>query len=237
MEHFVYLCGPKQPLNTTMKFQALTIAALAASFLVACGPSEAEQKAAREKAVADSIAAAAAAEHAYTVDAATSTINWAGNVTGPAPYGHKGTIAFNSGTFSTQGGFLKTGTFEVNMTSINPTDDAYQPEGSKQGTKSQLIGHLSTADFFDSANHPTAKLVISEVSGNTATGDLTIRGTTNKEKVTDIVITENADGTVTATGKLTFDRQKYGVAWSSGSKDAILNDNIELEIALTGNAQ
>ncbi len=236
MEHFVYLCGPKQPLNTTMKFQALTIAALAASFLVACGPSEAEQKAAREKAVADSIAAAAAAEHAYTVDAATSTINWAGNVTGPAPYGHKGTIAFNSGTFSTQGGFLKTGTFEVNMTSINPTDDAYQPEGSKQGTKSQLIGHLSTADFFDSANHPTAKLVISEVSGNTATGDLTIRGTTNKEKVTDIVITENADGTVTATGKLTFDRQKYGVAWKHFMKDAILADNIDLEISLNGKA-
>ncbi|MBL7981448.1 MAG: YceI family protein [Flavobacteriales bacterium] len=219
-----------------MKFQSLTIAALAASFLVACGPSEAEQKAAREKAVADSIAAAAAAEHAYTLDAATSTINWAGNVTGPAPYGHKGTIAFNSGTFSTQGGFLKTGTFEVNMTSINPTDDAYQPEGSKQGTKSQLIGHLSTADFFDSANHPTAKLVITEVSGNTATGDLTIRGTTNKEKVTDIVITENADGTVTATGKLTFDRQKYGVAWKHFMKDAILADNIDLEISLNGKA-
>lgn len=236
MEHFVYFCAPKQPLNTTMKFQSLTIAALAASFLVACGPSEAEQKAAREKAVADSIAAAAAAEHAYTLDAATSTINWAGNVTGPAPYGHKGTIAFNSGTFSTQGGFLKTGTFEVNMTSINPTDDAYQPEGSKQGTKSQLIGHLSTADFFDSANHPTAKLVITEVSGNTATGDLTIRGTTNKEKVTDIVITENADGTVTATGKLTFDRQKYGVAWKHFMKDAILADNIDLEISLNGKA-
>jgi polyisoprenoid-binding protein YceI len=219
-----------------MKFQALTIAALAASFLVACGPSEAEQQAAREKAVADSIAAAAAAERAYTVDAAASTITWAGNVTGPAPYGHKGTIALNSGAFSVQGGLLKTGTFEVIMTSINPTDEAYQPEGSKQGTKSQLIGHLGTADFFDSANHPTAKLVITEVSGNTAMGDLTIRGTTNKEQVTDIVITENADGTVTATGKLTFDRQKYGVAWKHFLKDAILADNIDLEISLNGKA-
>jgi polyisoprenoid-binding protein YceI len=122
------------------------------------------------------------------------------------------------------------------MTSINPTDEAYQPEGSKQGTKSQLIGHLGTADFFDSANHPTAKLVITEVSGNTAMGDLTIRGTTNKEQVTDIVITENADGTVTATGKLTFDRQKYGVAWKHFLKDAILADNIDLEISLNGKA-
>jgi polyisoprenoid-binding protein YceI len=67
-------------------------------------------------------------------------------------------------------------------------------------------------------------------------GDLTIRGTTNTEQVTDIVITENADGTVTATGKLTFDRQKYGVAWKHFLKDAILADNIDLEISLNGKA-
>ena len=54
--------------------------------------------------------------------------------------------------------------------------------------------------------------------------------------MTDIVVTEE-NGTVKVTGKLAFDRQKYGVAWSSGSKDAILNDNIELEIALTASAQ
>lgn len=39
-----------------------------------------------------------------------------------------------------------------------------------------------------------------------------------------------------ATGKLTFDRQKYGVAWSSGAKDMVLNDNIELEIIIAGQA-
>jgi polyisoprenoid-binding protein YceI len=54
--------------------------------------------------------------------------------------------------------------------------------------------------------------------------------------VTDIVITENADGTVTASGKLTFDRQKYGVAWKHFMKDAILSDNIDLEISLNGKA-
>ena len=214
----------------------LSSVALAALFLVACGPSEAEIAAEKAKATADSIAAAAAAEHAYTIDPATSVLNWAANVTGPAPYGHSGTIALNSGSITVQGGVLKAGSFEVNMTSINPTDEAYQPEGSKQGTKSQLIGHLTTADFFDTANNPTAKLTITGGSGNTATADLTVRGKTNSETITDIVITENADGTVKATGKLVFDRQKYDVAWKHYLKDAILADNIELTVELNGKA-
>lgn len=224
-------------LDQKMKAPVVTVVALAALFLVACGPNEAEIAAAKEKATADSIAAAAAAEHNYTVDPAASVLNWAANVTGPAPYGHKGTISFNSGSFSVQGGLLKSGTFEVNMTSITPTDSAYQPEGSKQGTKAQLMGHLTTAEFFDTANNPTAKLVITGVTGNTATADLTIRGTTNAETITDIVVTENADGTAKATGKLTFDRQKYGVAWKHFMKDAILSDSIELTVELTGKAQ
>jgi polyisoprenoid-binding protein YceI len=218
-----------------MKSTVLSIAALA-TLLVACGPSEAEKQAAREKAIADSIAAAAAAEHNYTIDAATSVINWAGKVTGPAPYGHNGTIAFNSGSFTVQGGVLTKGSFEVNMTSINPTDDGYQPEGSKQGTKSSFIGHLTTPDFFDTANHPTAKLSINGGSGNTATADLTIRGKTNAETITDIVITENPDGSVKASGKLVFNRQNYDVAWKHFMKDAILSDNIELTVELNGRA-
>ncbi|MBX2973948.1 MAG: hypothetical protein KF797_12665, partial [Flavobacteriales bacterium] len=82
-----------------MNSPVLSVVALAAVALVACGPSEAEIKAQKEKATADSIAAAAAAEHAYTVDAAASAINWSAKVTGPAPYGHSGTLAFNSGSF------------------------------------------------------------------------------------------------------------------------------------------
>ncbi|MFN3875469.1 MAG: YceI family protein, partial [Flavobacteriales bacterium] len=140
-----------------MKPTILTITA-AAAMLVACGPSEAEKQAAREKAIADSIAAAAAAEHKYTINPAASTLTWAGNVTGAKVYGHHGTLAFTSGEFTVQGGQLKAGSFVVDMNSITPTDDAYQPDGSKQGTRAHLVEHLKTADFFDVANHPTAKL-------------------------------------------------------------------------------
>jgi polyisoprenoid-binding protein YceI len=217
-----------------MKTLVSTSAALAALFLVACGPSEEEQKAAREKAVADSLAAVAAAEHNYVIDPAASTLNWVGNVTGAKVYSHNGTIAFNGGNFVVKGGMLTGGSFEVNMNSITPLDANYAPDGSKEGTKANLVGHLGTADFFDVANHPTAKLSITGGSGNTATADLTVRGKTNSETITDIVITENADGTAKATGKLVFDRQKYGVAWVHFMKDALLADNIELTVELNG---
>lgn len=216
-------------------FQALTAVAAVMS-MVACGPSEAELAAEKAKHEADSLALVAAAEHHYTVDATNSKVNWAANVTGPAPYGHFGVIALNSGSFSVKGGRLATGTFEVNMKSITPLDSAYQPEGSKQGTKAHLIGHLSTPDFFATDSFPTATFNVTGVDGNTATGDLTLRGKTNSEKVTDIVITEE-NGTAKATGKLVFDRQKYDVAWKHFLKDAILQDNIELTVELTGTAK
>jgi len=214
---------------------SLSIVAMGATLLVACGPSEAEQQAAREKAIQDSIAASAAAVHAYVVDPATSTVRWAGNVTGAKVYGHFGNIGLNSGSFSVKGGQLASGTFEVNMKAITPLDENYAPAGSKEGTKEALIGHLATGEFFLADSFPTSTFTVTSVEGNTATGELTVRGKTSNEKVTDIVITEE-NGTAKATGKLVFDRQKYGVSWKHFLKDAVLSDNIELEISLSGKA-
>ncbi|MBK8659129.1 MAG: YceI family protein [Bacteroidetes bacterium] len=59
--------------------------------------------------------------------------------------------------------------------------------------KKSLLGHLSSPDFFDIANNPTASFVISSVEGNTAKGTLTIRGKANEETLTNVTLTE-ADG-------------------------------------------
>ncbi len=217
-----------------MKAPVVSVVALAALFLVACGPSEAEIAAAKEKATADSIAAAAAAEHSYMLDAAASTVNWKGTMLGVK--NHYGTVKMTEGKLTVQGGMVKAGSFTVDMSSMTALDSAYAADDAKQGTRSMLIGHLSSPDFFDVANNPTATFEVTSADATSITGNLTVRGKTNEEKVTDVVVTEE-NGVVKATGKLAFDRQKYGVAWSSGAKDMVLNDAIELEIALTGNAQ
>ncbi|HEX2616378.1 MAG TPA: YceI family protein [Flavobacteriales bacterium] len=214
-------------------FLALTAAAAVMS-IVACGPSQAELDAAKQKAMEDSIAAAAAAEHTYNVDVAASKVNWAGTMVGVKT--HTGSLNFASGTITTKGPTLTGGEFTVDMKSYAMTDTNYAADGAKQGTRANLMQHLMSPDFFNTDSFPTATFKVTSVNGNTATGDFTVRGKTNQENVTDIVVTPNADGTVKATGKLVFDRQKYNVSWSAG-KDAVVNDNVELNIELTGKAQ
>lgn len=217
-----------------MKLQVATAATLAAMFLVACGPSAEEQAAAKAKAEADSLAALASEEMTYTIDAAASKVNWTGTMLGIK--NHTGSLLFSNGTVMTKGGMLSGGEFTVDMKSYTMTDTNYAPDGSKQGTRAMLMGHLMSPDFFAVDSFPTATLKITGVNGNTATADLTVRGKTNSETITDIVVTPNEDGSMTATGKLVFDRQKYNVKWDSGSKEAVLNDNIELTVELSGKA-
>lgn len=234
MEDNSYICSPKQLSNMSKNITLLSTVALAATFLVACGPSEAEIRANKEKVTADSLAALASMERTVAIDVANSTVNWTGTMLGIKS--HNGTVALSDAKLTVKGPTVVGGSFIVDLESITALDDAYAPDGSEQGTRAMLLGHLASADFFDVANHPTASFNITSVDGNTATGMLTIRGVSSEEKVTDINVTE-ADGAITVTGKLTFDRQKYGVTWSSGSKDAVLNDAIDLNITLNGNLQ
>ncbi len=217
-----------------MKLQVATAASMAALFMAACGPTPEEQAAAREKAVADSLEAAASKEMTYTLDGAASKLNWTGTMAGIKS--HTGDLKFTEGTIMTKGPTLTGGSFTIDMKSYVMTDTNYAPDGAAQGTRANLMGHLMSPDFFAVDSFPTSTLKITAVTGNTATADLTVRGKTNSETITDIVVTPNADGTVSASGKLSFDRQKYGVSWDSGSKDAVLNNNIELNVQLVGKA-
>lgn len=211
-----------------MKSQVVIAAAAMAVALVSCGPSEAEIKAAKEKATADSLAALAAMEKSFNVDATASSVKWTGTMLGVKS--HYGTVRLTEGKFTTKGGQLLGGSFTADLKSIAPEDTNYNAKSPKEG----LIGHLSSPDFFAVDSFPTASFNVTAVEGNTATGDLTLRGKTHSEKVTDIVITEE-NGVAKASGKLVFDRQKYGVAWKA-PKDVVLNDNIELEITLSAAA-
>lgn len=175
-----------------------------------------------------------AQEVAYALDTTNSVVDWQGTMLGIKS--HSGTLHFTQGDLTIKDSALAAGSFTVNMRSYTFTDTNYAKPGSAQGTKANLMAHLMSPDFFAADSFPTALFTITAVNGNTATGNLTVRGRTNVETVKDINI--QADGkTIKASGNLTFDRQKYGVTWKAPAKDVVLSNDIVLKIQLQGVAK
>jgi polyisoprenoid-binding protein YceI len=168
----------------------------------------------------------------YTVDTGASNIVWKGyKVTGE----HSGNVKLKNGTLTMTDGKLTGGSFEVDMTSITCTD--------MQGEYAdKLVGHIKSEDFFGVDKYPTAKYVITKAiptdsKGNyKLVGNMTIKWTTKEVKFNANV--SEANGVVTATGKMTIDRSDYEVKYGSGSffdglGDKTIYDDFDLNISLS----
>jgi len=164
----------------------------------------------------------------YNLDINQSVVKWRGDMLGIKF--HEGTLNLTEGTIIVDNGRVTGGKFVADLSSMVPTDENYQPETGY--SKDKLVTHLKSADFFDVANYPTAIFNVTGAYDNNTNGKMTIRGRTHNEVVKDILVTDMGNGTIKATGQLNFDRQQYGVSWSSGAKDAVLSDNIALTIEL-----
>ena len=162
-------------------------------------------------------------ETLFELDTANSSISWVGTMVGI--YKHNGLIAIKKGNLSWDGNSFYEGKFTINMKSITQLDTLYKTEENK------LVRHLESDDFFDVINYPTASFTITESKpeNNSITGDLTIRGITNSETVSEIFFDKEFS---TVSGAISFDRQKYGVSFKGSSKDMLISDDVDLKINL-----
>jgi polyisoprenoid-binding protein YceI len=159
-----------------------------------------------------------------TADPEASTVAWSGTLVGV--YTHTGTVALTDGSFNVENGMVTGGSFTADLTQMAITDDNYNVE--EGSTPEKLIGHLSSADFFDVENFPTATFVVTGATEDgKVKGDLTVRGTTNEEVLEEVSIDAESGS---ATASLTFDRQKYGVAWAHPLQDMVLENDIKLTV-------
>lgn len=199
----------------------LTFAASSSLFLASCGGSQ-------EPTAEPTVPETTTERVTKSIDPSASTVNWVGKMIGIKA--HNGTIALKEGSVTLESNKVVGGAFVIDMTTIVALDDNYAPDGSAQGTRAMLLGHLSSPDFFSIEANPTASF---EVTGTNAdgsvAGNLSVRGKTNPETVTNVVVDE-ANGTIS--GTIVFDRKKYDVAWDSPMKDAVLSNDIELQIVL-----
>jgi len=167
----------------------------------------------------------AAEDGTYTVLTDSSTIFWKGSMLNI--YDHYGYIRIKSGSFTVSNNSVVSGNFEVDMKSISPTDENYSEKTPKQ----YLVAHLSSADFFAVDSFPVATFVVEKMNADTLYGRFTVRGRTGEEAITGIRFTQQGNA-LRAEGNLTFNRQKYGVSYSTKMKDRVIKDEIELNIKL-----
>ncbi len=156
------------------------------------------------------------------IDAKKSTFNWKGTkkIGGGQ---HVGTISLKSATAKVEKDQVVAGEFVMDMNSINVTD----LEGKK---KNDFLGHMKSDDFFNTEKFPEAKLVITGPAGkDKVKAKLTIR-----DKTEPIEIQFKKTGNV-YTGKLQFDRSKFGVNYGSATifekltLDKVINNEVDLE--------
>jgi polyisoprenoid-binding protein YceI len=211
--------------KTSLILSTLVIGALGAS----CGGDskshdESHDEASHEGENHDAAAPKMAEAATWMVNSEASNVKWTGGTSGAQVYSHFGSIAIMEGKFNTNGEVLEGGAVIIDMTKISPEDESY----SEEQPASDLVGHLSSPDFFDVEANPTATFNITSVNGSEVTGDLTVRGITHEETLM-VEIMEVTPENMHVKGNLEFDRQKYDVAWEHYLEDVILSDMIALE--------
>jgi polyisoprenoid-binding protein YceI len=217
-----------------MKKQVLNIFTVLALGLAVVGckkGAEADTSEAKEAATSES------SSSKYAVNTSESTIEWKGfKPTGS----HNGIINLDSGTFSVTDSTLESGTFIIDMTSINSTD----LEGDQ---KANLDAHLKgtvegkEGDFFNVAKFPNAAF---EITGTTVengktmiSGNLALKGIKNNITFP-ATITNTGDVMTIISDAFTIDRTKWSINYGSKSifdnlGDKFINDDMELKISIT----
>lgn len=170
------------------------------------------------------------AKAVYKVSLADSKVVWTGEKIAGT---HTGTIQISEGSLEFNGDKLAGGSFVIDMNSIVDTD----MEGEY---KEKLEAHLKSDDFFGVATYPTSSFKITSVKASgknkyDVTGDITIKGTTQKISFPAEV---SVDGDkITATSRITVDRSKFNVKYGSKSffddlGDKIIYDEFTLDVTL-----
>lgn len=170
------------------------------------------------------------------LDVTKSVINWKGSKEFVGDF-HKGTVALKSGYVDMENGGIVGGEVVIDMNKIENTDLT------DKAMKAKLVGHLQSADFFDTQKFQTATYKIKKVTKTSDNmlfeGELTVRGKTNPMRINTAVV--KTGKVYTAKGTADFDRSKYDVKYNSQAffpdliktgKDKVIKNEIELEFDL-----
>ncbi|MFD2541109.1 YceI family protein [Lacinutrix gracilariae] len=217
-----------------MKKQVLNIFTVIALCTAVVGCKKAKEANTSE---AEAAAVSESTTQKYVANVTESTIEWKGfKPTGT----HNGTVAIESGVFHVDNGTLQSGTFLIDMTSINAID----VEGDqKKNLEAHLKGTVEgkEGDFFDVTKFPSGAFEITgtqaaEAGKTMLSGNLALKG--NKHNVTfPVTITTEGDFITITSDAFSIDRTKWGINYGSKTifdnlGDKFINDEMELKITV-----
>tara|TARA_R110000787_G_scaffold3540_1_gene13785 strand:+ start:394 stop:1023 length:630 start_codon:yes stop_codon:yes gene_type:complete len=206
-----------------MKKVIIAIVAIS-TILVSCNSEKKEKVEVKEEVKVEKVVAV------NNVDLSASLLTWKGTKPGGA---HNGTVALKESTLVIENGTIASGEFVIDMASIKNLD-------LKPGGGAKIVGHLSSADFFDIATYPTSKFVITSVEGTdgklAVTGNLTIKDVT--KSITIPATLSEAEGITTFKSDVfNIDRADFNVKygskkWFDNLKDKFIDDLVELSFVV-----
>ena len=148
----------------------------------------------------------------------SSTIGFIGSKVTGSQSGEFKTFA---GHFTVKDGEPQSGEFTIDMNSTSTE-------------KEKLTEHLKASDFFDVANYPESKFVVTNFSKKSDTsydlsGNFTLKGVT--KNITFPTTVSEKDNSVTIESDFSINRQDFGISYE-GKKDDLIRDEVVLKLNL-----
>lgn len=168
----------------------------------------------------------------YLVDTLNSKAEWKGfKVVKSDNTSHIGALKFESGEVTVKDNKLESGQFVIDMNSISNEDLKEDDANSK------LIGHLKSADFFDTEKFPTASFEITKISEAPAGGDyntilegnLILKGITKPATFNANVKVKDGELSI-ATEPKDINRDEFGIKFQMPAAEGLIKNEINVQM-------
>lgn len=164
----------------------------------------------------------------YELNLDVSNITWTGDYFKGDSFDHNhvGTVLFNSGSIQVANGVIQSGTFELNMNSI---DENGAPMGEE--TKAKFVGHLKGEDFFYVEKYPTATVTLSECTASTLKGTIKVRDAEMPFEAPASIMMAETEGKITGDFKLDFAPLKIPYIGAAGDPEYV-SPNVSFSLGM-----
>lgn len=168
----------------------------------------------------------------YVVDTLNSKAEWKGfKVVKSDNTSHIGSLKFESGEVTVKDSKLESGQFVIDMNSVG-NDDLKDSEAN-----GKLLGHLKSADFFDTSKFPTASFEITKVTEGAAgsdyntilDGNLTLKGITKPATFNANVKVKDGELTIASEPK-DINRDEFGIKFQMPAAEGLIKNEINIQI-------